>query len=590
MLGIDALILLAILAFMIAAFIREWASIAVVALASLALVTATGLITPQEMLSGFSNEAVFIVLMMMWLSESMVQSGLVTKLGYRIANLAGASGWSASMLLLALVGTVSAFINNTAAVAIFMPVAIHLARHYRFSPSKILLPLSWIAILGGTCTLLGTSTNIVVSSLSPEGSLGVFEFARFGLVMVAVGVAYIAAVAFRFLPSRASLATLTRRYHLGGYLTELRVPAGARLIGRTVVQEKISERLHLNVLEIVREGKKISTNLRHERFRAGDLLIVRGDVEDIISFREEFGLLLLTDVKISDADLSDRENVLAEVQLTPLSDLLGKSVQEIDFRRRFGCFVLAVNRTGETILDRVAKVDLRAWDLLLVFGPRTRVEALYDDEGFLSIGEKDVPLRLAAGWWLSPLVIASVILLAALGVAPIHVAALLGAVVLLLTHKLTIQRAFAATDWSVIVLLAAVLPLGVALERTGLAGLLGGGLAWVGSAWGPWVMLSLYYASTSVLTAVFSNMATAVVMVPIAISAAAALGVDVKPFLMATAFAASCDFTTPIGYQTNAMVFGPGNYRFTDYVKFGFPLNAALWILASLALPLLWPF
>jgi di/tricarboxylate transporter len=588
--GPDGLILIGILFLMVCAFAFEWANTAVVALAVLALLAATGLVTSEEALSGFSNEAVFTVLMMFWLSESLVRSGLIGKLGYRIANLAGASGWSASMLLLALVGSVSAFINNTAAVAIFIPVAMHLARHYRFSPSKILLPLSWIAILGGTSTLFGTSTNIVVNSLSPIGNLGVFSFARFGLVMLAVGFLYIAFFAFRYLPPRATLSPLTRKYHLAGYLTELRVPEGSRLIGRTVVDERVSERLRLNVLEIIRGGEKISTNLRHEEFRKGDLLIVRGDVEDIIAFREEYGLLLLTDVKISDADLSDRHNVLAEVQVTPLSNLVGKTLQETEFRRRSGCFVLALNRTGETILDRVARVRIRAWDLLLVFGPRTRVEALYEDEGFLAIGEREMPLHLPPGWWLSPLVIVSVVLLSALGLTEIHLAALIGVVVLFLSKALTVQAAFTATDWSVIVLLAAILPLGAALETTGLAGLLGGSLAFIGDAWGPWAMLSIYYAATSLLTSLFSNTATAVVMVPIAISAAASQGVDVRPFLMATAFAASCDFATPIGYQTNAMVFGPGSYRFKDYAKFGAPLNVAYWILASLLIPVLWSF
>jgi di/tricarboxylate transporter len=187
-------------------------------------------------------------------------------------------------------------------------------------------------------------------------------------------------------------------------------------------------------------------------------------------------------------------------------------------------------------------------------------------------------------------VIVSVVLLSALGLTEIHMAALIGVVVLFLSKALTVQAAFAATDWSVIVLLAAVLPLGAALESTGLAGLLGGSLAFIGEAWGPWAMLSIYYAATSLLTSLFSNTATAVVMVPIAISAAASQGVDVRPFLMATAFAASCDFATPIGYQTNAMVFGPGGYRFKDYAKFGAPLNVAYWILASLLIPVLWSF
>ncbi len=590
---LDSGLLLAIIAFTVTAFVREWLSMDVVALTCLALLLLFGLVTPEEAISGFGNPAVITVMMMFILSGGLVQSGLVTKIGYKIAERTGESHWKASLLLLTLVGAISAFINNTAAVSVFMPVSIHLARHYRFSPSKILLPLSYTAIFGGTCTLLGTSTNLLVSSLSEKhgaGAFSVFEFAALGTVLFAVGMVYIVVGPMRYLPSRSILTSLTRKYHLGGFLTELRVPEGSKLINRTVFEENLRARYQFNVLEILRGDQKISADLRNTPIQADDVLLVRAAMEDILACKEQLGLLLLTDVKLSDADLSDQHTILAEVQLSPTSQLVGSTLKEIDFRRRFGCFVLALSRTGEFIHDKLAWIPLAQWDTLLIFGPRSRVEALYEIGDFVPLGERDLKLHLSPRWWIGALIIPLVAILAALGVMTILKAALLGAVALLLIRGITIQQAYRAIDWTVIFLLAAILPLGIAMEKTGLASLIGEGLGSVGGHFGALTMLSVLYVATSLLTSFISNNATAVLMVPIALTAAAQLQVDVKPFLMAVAYAASASFMTPMGYQTNAMVFGPGNYRFKDYLKFGAPLNLIFWGLATLLIPVFWPF
>ena len=590
---LDSGLLLAIIAFTITAFVREWLSMDVVALTCLALLLLFGLVTPEEAISGFGNPAVITVMMMFILSGGLVQSGLVTKIGYKIAERTGESHWKASLLLLILVGAISAFINNTAAVSVFMPVSIHLARHYRFSPSKILLPLSYTAIFGGTCTLLGTSTNLLVSSLSEghgAGAFSVFEFAALGTVLFAVGLVYTVVGPMRYLPSRSILTSLTRKYHLGGFLTELRVPEGSKLINHTVFEENLRARYQFNVLEILRGDQKISADLRNTPIQADDVLLVRAAMEDILACKEQLGLLLLTDVKLSDADLSDQHTILAEVQLSPTSQLVGSTLKEIDFRRRFGCFVLALSRTGEFIHDKLAWIPLAQWDTLLIFGPRSRVEALYEIGDFVPLGERDLKLHLSPRWWIGALIIPLVAIMAALGVMTILKAALLGAVALLLIRGITIQQAYRAIDWTVIFLLAAILPLGIAMEKTGLASLIGEGLGWVGGHFGALTMLSVLYVATSLLTSFISNNATAVLMVPIALTAAAQLQVDVKPFLMAVAYAASASFMTPMGYQTNAMVFGPGNYRFKDYLKFGAPLNLIFWGLATLLIPVFWPF
>jgi len=299
---------------------------------------------------------------------------------------------------------------------------------------------------------------------------------------------------------------------------------------------------------------------------------------------------MLTDIKLRDEDLSDRHTILAEIQLTPVSQLTGKTLKEIDFRRRFGSFVLGLNRTGRTIREKLALIPLRAWDTLLVFGPRPRVEALYGMEDFVRLEESDIRLRLAQRWWISGALIPLVVFAAAVGWMPILKAAILAAVVLLVTRSITAQQAYRSIDWTVIFLLAGILPLGQAMENTGLAKMIGSSISQIGTMGGPTVLLSVIYLATSLLTSTFSNNATAVLMVPIAFNAAAQMGIDPKPLLMAVAYAASASFMTPMSYQTNAMVFGPGNYKFMDYIKFGAPLNITFWILSTFLLPRFFPF
>lgn len=584
--------LLAIIAFTILAFAFEWMAIDVVALTALALLLLFDLVTWQQAIAGFSNPAVITVMMMFVLSSALVHSGLVTKLGYWVAELTGKSHRIAAILLLLVAGSLSSLINNTAAVSVLMPVSLHLARHYRFSPSKILMPLSFAAMIGGTCTLIGTSTNLLVSSLSAEQGgrpFSVFEFLPLGGVFFVVGLIYIVLVPMRFLPSRTIISSLTRKYQIHGFVTELNVPSDSKLIGKTVVEEDVSHRFQMTVLEILRGDQKIVTDLRNTRLRSDDVLLVRGEMEDILSFKTQFGLLLLTELKLRDSDFSDENTILAEIQLAPTSRLVGSNLKELNFRQRFGAFVLAVNRTGGVLRGKLARARLKQWDTLLVFGPRSRVEALYQLDDFISLAERELHLRLSKKWWIGALVIPIVVTLAATG-TPIVKVAILGVVALVLLNALSIQQVYQAIDWRVIFLLATILPLGTAMINTGLAELIGKSLGGIGAAHGPTIMMSVLYLATGLLTSFFSNNATAVLMVPLAISAAHSIGVDPKPLLMAVTFSASASFMTPVGYQTNTMVYGPGNYKFSDYFVFGAPLNLMFWILATWLIPLLWPF
>ncbi len=585
--------LLAILGFMLLSFAFQWLPLDVTALTTLGLLLVFELVTPAEAIAGFSNPAVVTVMMLFVLSHGLVESGVINRLGYRISHISGQSPWRATITLLVVTGVLSAFINNTAAIAIFMPLAMMLARHYRFSPSRLLIPLSYTAIAGGTCTLIGSSTNLLVSSLAVESGMapiGVFELAAFGSVLFAVTLTYNVLVPMRTLPERADVSSLTRKYSLGPYLTEMRVPAGSPLIGDTVLERGISHRFNLNVLEIIRGQHKITQDIRNTALEPDDVLLVRGAMEDIVALRGHYGLLLLSDTKLGDETFTDSTNVLAEMQLAPQSQLAGKTLKEIDFRKRYGCFVLALNRTGEVIRDKVAFIELQPWDILLVFGPRVRIEGLGQQDDFLSIGEVDLKIRLSHRWWIATAIIPLVVLLAAFGVFDILKAAILGVVVLLVTRAVTIQQAYRSINWTVIFLLATLLPLGVAMERTGLADLLGHAIARAGGPLGPMAVLAVVVVVTALLTEVISNNSAAVLMFPIALSAAAAIGIDPRPLVMAVTFAASMSFMTPIGYQTNTMVYGPGAYRFSDHLRAGVPLQVMAWILALLLIPRIWPF
>ena len=577
---------------MVIAFALDRWPIDLVAFAALGGLLLFNLVSPQEAVAGFSNSAVITVMMMFILSEALVQSGVVNRLGHRLLRLSGRTMGRGSFLLLLLAGVLSAFINNVAAMALLMPVAIQLAHHHGKSPSKILLPLSWVSIFGGLCTLIGTSTNLLVAALAEEYGMerfGVFEFLSVGIVLFVVGMIYTLLVPLKRLPSRAKLSNLTAKFEMAGYLTELKVQYGSGLVGRTVIDEEIHSRFRLNVLEILRGDQKIAIDIRNTPLEIGDLLLVRGAMKDILSFRGHYSLLMPTDTKLRDLEVGAQGTILAEVQVSPLSELVGKTIKDIDFRKRFSSFVIAINRTGKMIRSKITSIPLENWDILLVFGPRARVEALYDTPDFVPLQQLDLHIAIKKRWWVGVLTVPAVVILATFGIMSILKASILGALVILLTGCLTMQQAYKAINWTVIFLAACLIPLGKALENTGLAGQVGDFIISVGGEHGPLIVLALVFLITTMLTEFISNNSTVIMMVPVAFTVATSMGFDPKPFIMAVAFGGSSSFLTPVGYRTNAMVYAPGRYRFWDYIKFGFPLKLAFWIIATLLIPIFWP-
>ena len=596
---IEIAIVLAILLFMFLLFVTETFPLDVTALIVLAVLLITGFLEPVEAIKGFANPAVITIALLFVLSHALQKSGVLEFLVVKLNDLTEKSKLLGLFVFLFSVAVASAFINNTAIVAIFIPVTIRLARQYHLSPSKLLMPLSYVAILGGTLTLVGTSTNLLVNSIYVESTsaipLGIFEFAKFGIFMLLIGLSYVLFAVPFLIPSRTVTSSLTQSYHMGGYLTELKISPDSPLLGRTCQDRAVNRNYDITVLDILRQGKLISTEIRSTILQENDILFVRGSLENFLRMKEVEKVSMLTDEKLTQAELIHDDNTLVECILTNQSGLVGKSLMEINFRRRFGSFILAIRREGAILRRKIAHVILRAFDTLLVYGSRDKLKELSDSGNFIVLGEIDATLKKHRFWWMSIVVIFSAVLLAALGLIPILKGAIIGVVLLMVLKVLSANEAYQSINWQVIVLIAALIPIGYVIQDSGTAFWIGNGLKDVvnlvdNQSFRPFIMLSLVYLTTMILTEMVSNAATAVIMTPIAISAASQMNLDPRPFIFAVCYAASASFITPIGYQTNLMVYGPGGYKFSDYVKVGLPLSIMLWIVATLVIPILWPF
>ena len=594
----DIAIVLGIITLMFVLFVKEIFPLDVTALVVLIIFLVIGNLTLEEAISGFSNQAVITIAVLFILSHALQKSGILEYGVVRLNKLTERSKLLGLTVFLITVAFASAFVNNTAIVAIFIPLTIRLAKKYNLSPSKLLIPLSYIAIMGGTLTLVGTSTNLLVNSIYVNTTmaepLGMFEFSRYGIFILLIGLLYIIFAVPFILPSRTVTSSLTQSYHMGGYLTELKVAEESPMVGRTFMERSINKNYDITVLDIIREGMVISKNIRNTIIHPGDVLFVRGSLENFLRMKEVEKVTMLTDEKLTQAELIHDDNTLVECLLTQQSELVGKSLMEINFRRRFGSFILAIRREGAILRRKIAHVMLRAFDTLLVYGPRDKIKELSESGNFIVLGEIEATLQKNRFWWVSLVVIISAVFLAALGLVPILKGALVGMIILLVLRVISTNEAYQTINWQVIVLIAALIPIGIVIQKSGtsewLATAMNNLVEQFDPALRPVVMVSLIYLMTMMLTEMASNAATAIIMTPIAISAAMQIGLDPKPFIFSVCFAASASFITPIGYQTNLMVYGPGGYKFSDYVKVGLPLAIFLWIMATFLIPVLWPF
>ena len=557
------------------------------------------ILTPEEAISGFSNKAVIIIGAIFIISRSLVKTGFLEVLADYMYQWGGKRKWPTIIIFLFTVSIISGFINNTAAVAIFIPLAINLCQRFHISPTKLLLPLSYAAIFGGTLTLIGTSTNLVVSSLMEESGLepfSMFEFSKLGLIFLAVGTAYNIIIARWFLPSRAVVSSLTQKYHMGTYLTEFKVGSDSPLIGSTIRELGIIDKYNLQVFKIIRGEEQFRFSLKSLKIKEGDVFVVQVHVNELLKFRDDMNVLLLSDVKMSELELAGKNHVIVEGLIPLGSRLIGQSLQDINFRNQYRAFVLAIKRQQELLREKVAHVRLKFSDTLLIMVPRRDLSAMRDTKDMIILEELDIHLNYQKYWWLSILVIPTIMILATLGIVPIVKGVLLGVILLLILRSLSIEEAYDSINWSVIFLIAALFPIGIAIHNTGADKHLGELIIRLGVSLGgiegknPSIFLAILYFTTFILSALISNAAVAVMITPIGFILADILGVDPRPFLVAICFAASASFMTPMGYQTNLMVFAPGKYRFKDFLVMGAPLTMIFWGIAIYYIPLFWPF
>ncbi len=589
--------MLGLLAVGLVAFIKEIFPIEVTALGILAVLVVAGIVGPKEMAAGFSSKAVVAIGGLFVLSHALMKTGLLEVAAERLGQSSLKNPWLGIGALLCAVGVFSGFLNNTAMVALSIPLVMKMCGRLGLSPSRVLIPLSYASIFGGTLTLIGTSTNLLVSAVveeSGEPPMRMFEFTGMGLVFLTTGLLYVLIFSRRLLPARAEVGATADKYSMRDFLTEIIVEEKSKLVGTTLIEKRVNERYQVTALELVRDDERHVADVGHMPLAAGDRLIVQGTVDNILRLRQEQGVSLLPDVTLDDEELSAAGQVMAEAWITHSSRMIGRTLKGMDFHRQYGGFVLAIRRIGATLREKVANVRLRYTDSLLLLIPRARLDKLRRSEDLLILSEQEVALRRERLWWLVFLVLPAVIVAAGLGWMKITAGVLVGSVLLLLLGVLKPQEAYRSIDWSVIFLIAAFVPVGHAFVSTGTADFVAKGMlsvtSWASPALAPYVALAVVYLATSTLTQMVSNNAAAIIVAPIALSLGPSLGVDPRPFLFAVCYAASAEFMTPMGYQTNLMVYGAGGYRFLDYTRFGAPLNLMFWLLSTLLIPFFFPF
>lgn len=578
-------------------FIGEWFPSDITAILVTVVLMLLGLVTPEEGISGFGNPATITVMAMFILSAGIARTGAVQVLSELLLKWGGKNPTQQILAMGLIVGPITAFINNTAVVAVFLPIVEDWCRKQGISASKLLLPLSYVTVLGGMITVIGTSTNVLASGLSKQlgyGEFSLFQFTALGIITFAIGLTYLAFVAPRLLPDRkeASSGVFGRDYGLKDYVSEVVVTPRSTLVGQTVRSSGLQRKFDVDVLELIRNNSHFPQPLADKVLVAGDILLVRGGREDLLKIKDERGIDILPDVKFGERsleeDLSSGEEGIAEVLMLSNSNLIGSTLKELRFRQRYNVTVLAIRRGEELVRERLGKIPLRFGDLLLVQGPKQSFLGLQTSRDLLVMEQRDVETLRRDKAAIAVAIGLAVVIAAALDWLPILVSALAGVVLMVLTGCLKPGELYGAVRWDIIFLLAGLIPLGVAMEKSGATQWLAENLVALGGNLSGYWILTFFYILTSIITEVLSNNASVVLLLPLGVEVAKNLSLNPVAFMFAVTFAASNSFMTPIGYQTNTMVYGPGGYKFLDFTRVGAPLNLLLTLVTPLLITLLY--
>ncbi len=576
----------------LALFATEKLRVDLVALLVLLSVALLRLINPKEIFDGFANPAVITVWAVYMVSGGLFKTGVADATGRGILRLAGHGEPRLIATIMVTCGVISAFMNNVGATAMLMPAMVGISRRTKIAVSKLLIPLSFSSLLGGKMTLIGTPANILAMGILADrglSTLGFFDFTPMGIVVLTTGVLYMVLIGRHLLPVREGTQGRRDVYRLREYVTEVRVSPTSPLAGETLLESHLGRDYDLTVLAIERNGIGRTRIGRDTRVQAGDLLTVEGSADDLMAAREALGLTIEAERKLDLERLEPGNVQLIEATLAPRSGLVGRTLRGVRFRDRYGFTALAIWRHGEAITQKLRDVPLRFGDALLLQGSQHRVRELQEGPDFLVLEPLELEqLRRHK----APIAIAALVLAILLVVfADVHIslAMVIAAVVIILTGCLSIEEAHESIDWRTVFLVAGMLPLGMAMEATGTARYLANFMLGALGDLGPTALLAGMYLLAALITQAMSNAAAIVLIVPIAVDTALALGANHLTFTMAVVIGAATSFLSPVGHKANVLVFGPGGYRFFDYARVGTLLTVALLIVSMIFLPLFWP-
>jgi di/tricarboxylate transporter len=586
-------IVLALLFVALVLFSTERIPIEVVALLLVMALVLTKTLTAVEAFAGFGNDIVITIAGLFVLTGGLAKTGFIDLVGRRLHRTAGDSEFRMVALIMFAAAFCAAVMKNTTTTAMFLPVVLGIAARRKLSPSKLLMPLAFGAILGGTCTLIGTSTNLAVSGALPRYGIQpftMFELTKVGVVIVGIGMLYMLLIGVRLLPRGKSAESLTEQYHVRQYMTEVIVLDNSPLIGKSLARARISDELDLTVLGIIRgeQQYRIAPN-PEEEIKPDDLLLVQGRAEDILKVKAEAGIEIKPDFRLNDSVLATKGTELFEAEIPRGSDFIGRTLKRLDFRKQFGVVVLAINRHGVNLLSKISRVRLRFGDVLLIQATREQVERLAADGQILLLEEiSEKQARPEKRRW-ALLAFGVFLFFSLTHLVPLPIAVLFGVMILLASQSVRMSEVYELIDWRLLILIACMISFGVAMEKTHADQYLAELIVRGTGQYGPIAVLAGFFIMTVALTQPMSNQAAALVMLPISVKTALALGLNPRTFAITVTYAASCSFLTPLE-PACVLVYTPGRYRFLDFVKVGSVLTLAVFAIVVWLVPKFWPF